>query len=202
MNGPALCIESRLSKIYCQDKFLELASQTSPSLGVSTEPDQHYQLQSGERNQDKVRDLSLTKQSKSASNTIMARGLNLKPSRVYQTATLLMESQGIAQPPCWYKTIESIPPAAILTRTQPAQHRELRKSKVRKPSKMFHPQPIEYEEDKLRREFFSDHPWELARPRIVLEDDGKDGQKCDWSRILQRGRPLTGERYGQPTIVR
>ena len=46
----------------------------------------------------------------------------------------------------------------------------------------------------LRREFFKDHPWELARPRILLEDDGKDSQKTDWSRIQQKEKALSGER--------
>jgi small subunit ribosomal protein S23 len=41
----------------------------------------------------------------------------------------------------------------------------------------------------------------LARPRIVLENDGKDAQKCDWSRIQQPGRPLTGERYNPSNFV-
>jgi hypothetical protein len=125
------------------------------------------------------------------------RGLNFKPSRVYQTASLLLESKSISQPPPWFSTIGSIPPSEILTRTQPTQHRVPNsKSRTRKPSKMFKPQPIEYEEDRLRKEFYGDHPWELARPRIVLENDGKDGQRCDWSRIQQPGRPLNGERYG------
>ena len=66
---------------------------------------------------------------------------------------------------------------------------------------MFKPQLIEYEEDRLRREFYGDHPWELARPRVVLENDGKDGQRCDWSRIQQLGRPLNGERYGSKLSV-
>ena len=123
------------------------------------------------------------------------RGLNLKPARVYQTLSGLLESNSISQAPCWYKTIGQIPPAAILTRTQPLDHRQqTRKSKSRKPSKLFKPMNIEYEEDKLRREFFADHPWELARPRIVLEDDGKDAQGCDWSKIEQPGRQLSGER--------
>jgi hypothetical protein len=60
---------------------------------------------------------------------------------------------------------------------------------------MFKPHPIDYEEDRLRKEFYGDHPWELARPRIVLENFGTDGQWCDWSKIQQRGRPLNGERY-------
>lgn len=60
---------------------------------------------------------------------------------------------------------------------------------------MFKPQAIVYEEDRLRLQFYGDHPWELARPRVVLENDGKDGQKCDWSRIQQPGRQLNGERW-------
>ena len=65
---------------------------------------------------------------------------------------------------------------------------------TKKPSKMFRPQKIVNKEDILRRQFFGDHPWELARPRVVLEDDGKDGQRWDWSRISQPGRILDGER--------
>lgn len=53
--------------------------------------------------------------------------------------------------------------------------------------------PIVYPEDKLRNEFFGDHPWELARPRVILENDGKDGEKWDWSRIVQPGKKLDGE---------
>ncbi|KAM3074738.1 mitochondrial ribosomal small subunit component [Clarireedia jacksonii] len=122
------------------------------------------------------------------------RGLNLKPSRVYQTATLLMESRSITQRPPWYDIIGAIPPSEILTRTQPVQHRVSNvKSKKKKASKMFQPQSIVYEEDRLRQEFYRDHPWELARPRIVLESDGRDGQRCDWSRLQQPGRQLTGE---------
>ncbi len=46
----------------------------------------------------------------------------------------------------------------------------------------------------LRREFFKDHPWELARPRMLLEDDGKDSQKTDWSHLQQKEKALGGER--------
>lgn len=60
---------------------------------------------------------------------------------------------------------------------------------------MFQPQTIVYEEDALRKEFFGDHPWELARPRVVLENDGKDWHHDDWSRIQQPGRQLSGERF-------
>lgn len=60
---------------------------------------------------------------------------------------------------------------------------------------MFKPVKIRYPEDGLRTEFFGDHPWELARPRIVLEGDGNNAKNWDWSKIEQRGKKLDGERY-------
>lgn len=116
-------------------------------------------------------------------------------TKVYEAANRMLQGKHLREMPPWYSTIGSIPPPEILTRTLPPQHRESKPHpRVRKPSKMFKPLPLEYEEDRLRKSFFSDHPWELARPRIILESDGKDGQRCDWSRIQQRGRPLNGER--------
>lgn len=129
--------------------------------------------------------------------------IKLKAARVYQTASLFLESGAISQAPPWYTTIGQIPPSEILTRTQPIQHQEPRsRPRTRKPSKLFRPQPILYEEDQLRIEFYRDHPWELARPRIILETDGKNGQSCDWSRLEQRGRPLNGERYSSFILYR
>ena len=54
---------------------------------------------------------------------------------------------------------------------------------------------LSYQEDRLRWEYFNDHPWELARPRVVLEDDGRDSQKWDWSVPLDHSlsRPRAGE---------
>lgn len=80
-------------------------------------------------------------------------------------------------------------------RTQPIQHQEqIRRPKTKKPSKLFQPTKITYEEDKLRKSFFADHPWELARPRLVLENDGRDAEKDDWSKIAQPHRRLSGEK--------
>ena len=67
------------------------------------------------------------------------------------------------------------------------------KKAKRKASRLFQPVQIRYEEDELRKRFFSDHPWELARPRVVLETDGRDAEKVDWSKGLQQGRPVNGE---------
>jgi small subunit ribosomal protein S23 len=113
-----------------------------------------------------------------------------------------------------------IPPAQILIRKQPQQQSfirtrtrevivsapnereirtkikaDLRVFKSRSSEKrIFCPQDIRYEEDKLRFRFFTDHPWELARPRIVLEDTGNSHARADWSKgLIQPGIPLSGE---------
>lgn len=54
----------------------------------------------------------------------------------------------------------------------------------KKASRLFSPVKVSYEEDRLRWEYFNDHPWELARPRVILEDDGKDYQRWDWGHAL------------------
>ncbi|KAF9908567.1 mitochondrial ribosomal small subunit component [Linnemannia zychae] len=57
------------------------------------------------------------------------------------------------------------------------------------------PQKIVYPEDKLRRRFYEDHPWELRRPRCLIETSG-DGTRRNWTSLLQPGRSiadLTGE---------
>lgn len=121
---------------------------------------------------------------------------DLRPLRVHQAATQLLATERMHAAPPWYEIIGNVPPAQALVRTQPIQHHQKRtKSKARKPSKMFQPQIIVYEEDVLRKEFFGDHPWELARPRVVLENDGKDWHHDDWSKIQQPGRQLSGERF-------
>ena len=121
---------------------------------------------------------------------------DLRPLRVHQAATQLLNTERLSTVPPWYDIVGTIPPAQALVRTQPIQHHEQRKrTKVRKPSKMFQPQTIVYEEDTLRKEFFGDHPWELARPRVILENDGKDWERDDWSKIQQPGRQLNGERF-------
>lgn len=118
--------------------------------------------------------------------------------------------------PSWFDIVGDIPPAQILTRQQPQQHQltQIRtrtlpgtnktqqhatiasppKRRSGKASRLFAPVEIKYEEDELRRQFFSDHPWELARPRIVLETTGNQYSQADWSTgLLQPGIPLSGE---------
>ena len=122
---------------------------------------------------------------------------DLRPLRVHQTANQLLTADRVSNLPSWHGVIGSIPPAQALVRTQRLQHVERQrrhKLKAGKASRLFQPTNVAYDEDKLRSIFFGDHPWELARPRLVLENDGKDYEKNDWSRIYQPGRAVTGER--------
>ena len=126
-------------------------------------------------------------------------GRQVRPLRVYETLTNEIANriapQYRVQEPAWYKVVEAIPPAEITTRPVPIRHKPIKQG-VRKPKKTWLPQKIVYEEDELRTTFFKDHPWELARPRVILEIDGRDHLKFDWSKGLrQPGLPLSGEWY-------
>lgn len=98
-------------------------------------------------------------------------------------------------PPAWYKAVGVTPPSEAIIRTIPPQLRQ-QNSKATKPRKLYKPQSIMFAEDALRTSFYKDHPWELARPRVVVESDGMDHRHVDWSKgLIQRGVPLSGERY-------
>ncbi|KAH7270792.1 mitochondrial ribosomal protein S25-domain-containing protein, partial [Fusarium redolens] len=124
-------------------------------------------------------------------------GRQIRPARVLQTVTEelnhnVLGSKSIPTPP-WYNIMQSVPPAETLVRTVTPRHRAPN-PKATKPKNMYRPQRISYTEDALRTTFYKDHPWELARPRVILESDGKDYQHCDWSKGLRQPNiPLSGE---------
>ncbi|KAH8697193.1 37S ribosomal protein Rsm25 [Talaromyces proteolyticus] len=141
---------------------------------------------------------------------------NLTALRVRQMALRQRASKKIGILPSWADVVGDIPPTQTVVRQQPIQHQYLRQrvrtipgtsrteivhepishkqsKSNKKPSKIFLPVEIKYEEDQLRKEFFRDHPWELARPRILVEKTGKDFENWDWSRLQQPGKRLDGE---------
>lgn len=124
-------------------------------------------------------------------------GRSLRAARVLQTARNSIGNSGeggrVIRAPVWLKALERLPPAEILTRPKPIPHHDPN-PRMRKPRNIFKPQRIIHPEDELRQTFFKDHPWELARPRIAVELDGKDAQYLDWSTGLQQpGMQVTGE---------
>lgn len=112
--------------------------------------------------------------------------------RVRQAAKALVDAGRDEVLPPWYHIVGVIPPGETLAR--PVQRSPRLRGNAKKPSRMFQPLPIAYPEDKLRSEFFNDHPWELARPRIVVEDSGNDAKGYNWETIVQPGKQLDGER--------
>ena len=144
--------------------------------------------------------------------------INLTALNVRRTAINTSNLKGTkdAVHPCWAGVLSEIPPAQVLIRQQPIHHTftktrtrslpngkktqytqlvEPKKSKSAATNRrLFSPEKLRYEEDALRKRFFQDHPWELARPRMVLETDGQRHKDIDWSTgIMQPGTPLSGE---------
>jgi small subunit ribosomal protein S23 len=111
---------------------------------------------------------------------------DFRAQRVLANANLALETKRISTPPVWHQIVQDVPPPPRLTR--PVKQHFASRNK-------FRPQQIKYPEDQLRQEFFSDHPWELARPRVVLEDSGNDHREYDWSGLEQDGKRVDGERY-------
>ncbi|KIV99288.1 uncharacterized protein PV09_09056 [Verruconis gallopava] len=108
---------------------------------------------------------------------------DFRAQRILSTANIALETKRISMPPVWHDVVQNIPPPPRVTRPVKSQ---LTKG-------MYKPQRIRYPEDALRQEFFSDHPWELARPRVVLEDSGDDHKSYNWSVLEQEGKRMDGE---------
>ncbi|KAL2265286.1 hypothetical protein VTJ83DRAFT_6386 [Remersonia thermophila] len=142
-------------------------------------------------------------------------GRQFLAARVLQTAEARLTKGGLRIPtiradvfapmkngpetaPAWLKAVAKVAPSETLTRPYPVQHTERRDRKsgrkLHPHRNMFRPTRIVHPEDELRRDFFRDHPWELARPRMLLELDGQDARHRDWSKGLrQPGMALSGE---------
>lgn len=142
---------------------------------------------------------------------------NFTALHVRRRALQYLETKRTTKSPRWLDVTGDIPPAQILIRTppqpQPLTRQRLktlpgkdtpqivvetvprRPVKTKKASKLFKPLEMRYEEDELRKEFFQDHPWELARPRVLVESDGKDSRGWDWSKMRQPRKKLDGERF-------
>lgn len=101
----------------------------------------------------------------------------------------LLNTKRLPHPPPAFIPLATFPPSTRLVR--PPKQRSA-KPGSRRTSRLFAPLNIAYQEDRLRWEYFNDHPWELARPRVMLESDGRDHERWDWSLPLDFGllRPV------------
>lgn len=115
------------------------------------------------------------------------------PVQVTQTVSRLLEGGYVKKPPAWYEPTLRHPPALVpprQSRQRPdsdlprALQREAREAlahherphmnsrkKLRSQMPPLRPQPIVYDADRIRRQFFRDHPWEAKRATTLVEMD-------------------------------
>lgn len=133
----------------------------------------------------------------------------------YLRAGLLQEQ------PAWYKVVGANPPLTDLTkraklfgagrrkadpaalqgrraggfktRADSVDRRHVHKTVLRVPQ-------LRFVEDQLRDVFYHQHPWEFSRPKVLVENEGDDHARCDWSHMLQLAKPLDGELVVQRTL--
>ena len=107
---------------------------------------------------------------------------------ISNTMKQMMDSFPMKREPVWYQPVLNTPPMTDFSRKPPQIHggtgHDLRK---------LHPIQTGIS-GHIRRKFYTQHPWELARPKVVVEEDGADYARWDWSKIEQIGKPLDGER--------
>ncbi|KAF9427492.1 mitochondrial ribosomal small subunit component [Podila epigama] len=139
------------------------------------------------------------------------------PAKIHSYVTKLLKANVMKTPPVWYMATSLAPPSPTFlrerdpskanpeaplpfetTRNGQSSHNELSRSSRQQKHlrwKSERPKKIVYPEDKLRRRFYEDHPWELRRPRCLVETTG-NGTQRNWKSLLQEGRSiadLTGE---------
>ncbi|WFD02504.1 mitochondrial ribosomal small subunit component [Malassezia obtusa] len=115
------------------------------------------------------------------------------PIQVTQTVSRLLEGGYMKNPPAWYEPTLRHPPALVpprQSRERPdsdlprslqseARHAMLHqdrphmnsRKKLRSQLPPLRPQPIVYDADRIRRQFFRDHPWEAKRVSTLVEMD-------------------------------
>ncbi|KAG2350143.1 hypothetical protein BDR05DRAFT_954237 [Suillus weaverae] len=112
-------------------------------------------------------------------------------SQVHKQAARLMRANYIKNEPVWFQAVLEHPPLPLPPRAPPVREdcRLPSSRKMRKPKT--EPLPIFYLEDKVRRQFFRDHPFEAFRPVSIVEgrevEDEHPVRGTDWTRLAQRG---------------
>lgn len=133
-------------------------------------------------------------------------------SQVHLTVSRLLRGNFIAQKPAWYDPVLQYPPISTPPRTPstsrtPFDSVSLNSAKVRLKHKMNvindtwdrpKAEEVVYLEDRVRRQFFKDHPFEAFRARSLVENDLEispehEVQGKQWTRLAQRGRNPTPE---------
>ncbi|KAI7851446.1 mitochondrial ribosomal protein S25 [Circinella umbellata] len=128
------------------------------------------------------------------------------PTKLEQHASNLLKGKLLKKSPVWLNAVRAVPPGPSIIRSrnpnvnvsaqsgvekelfhnqleQQQQQKSTRYKQKHLRTKPPRPAAIVYPEDKLRRQFYKDHPFELARPQSLVEN--KLGlNRTDYSQLL------------------
>jgi small subunit ribosomal protein S23 len=128
------------------------------------------------------------------------------PSQVHQQTARLLRSNYLKFEPAWYQAVLDHPPLPLPPRA-PAPRTAYDKDRTKNPDGRHEVKPvgIYYTEDRLRRQFFKDHPFEAYRPRTLVEGGRVEEEHpirgTAWTRLRQRGRnPRPEECVSRPRV--
>jgi small subunit ribosomal protein S23 len=128
------------------------------------------------------------------------------PSGLAKHVSNMLKGNLMKKKPVWLPVVQAYPPgpsiirsqnpevnvsgqtdleAATLATTKQSTHR-LRHSQKHLRTLPPRPRAIVYPEDKLRRQFFKDHPFELSRPKVLVEND-LGINRTDFSQLMLDG---------------
>ncbi|SCW01951.1 LAFE_0E10858g1_1 [Lachancea fermentati] len=143
---------------------------------------------------------------------------------VFERTSSYLKAGLLTKTPAWYDVVASVPPSKSFVREPrlinpstkrntsflPEFNQELNKrnetfktrantlDKKVATNSIYSAPKLTYAEDKLRELFYKQHPWELSRPKVLVENTGNESY--DWSTIQQLGKPLDGESVVQRTL--
>jgi small subunit ribosomal protein S23 len=144
--------------------------------------------------------------------------LQTRAVNVLERTSHYLQAGVLTKKPVWFDVLAKYPPNKNFLHEPKATASEqtvsLRKDRIKSknaspyktresqtPGKNpYKPNKLRFVEDELRALFYEQHPWELARPKILLENTGEDVNKQDWSSIRQLNAPLDGESVVQRTL--
>jgi small subunit ribosomal protein S23 len=147
-------------------------------------------------------------------------------NQVLQRTSEYLSSGLVQNQPAWYKALAFNPPKhSFLKKVRPeilkqTKSEELstindineknlngyyitrvKTAKKNQIKNLLNSQNLHFIEDDLRLLFYKQHPWELANPKNLVENEYNLGNKnCDWSNLRQFSKKLDGESVVQRTL--
>ncbi|KAI8967955.1 mitochondrial ribosomal protein S25 [Mycotypha africana] len=128
-----------------------------------------------------------------------------QPQIIARHVNNLLKANLLKEPPVWLSAVQAYPPGPSIVRaknpevnvsgqteieqqlfSKPPPKQRIRYSSKHVRTRAPKPLPIIYPEDRLRRQFYRDHPFELSRPKVLVEDE-HGINRTDFSKLLLDG---------------